>query len=164
MKTMKEKNQRFQLITDLLRSKVIGSQVQLLQLLREQDCDITQATLSRDLRHLKVLKTTLPDGNYKYVLPVHGKPLHTDTNSLKATDMRGIVSVDFSGNLAVIKTRPGFAGAIAWDIDKAAASEVIGTLAGDDTLLVIPREGISRHDILAMLKEIFGARRVLSAR
>ena len=59
------------------------------------------------------------------------------------------------GQLAVVKTKPGYASAIAWDIDNKATDEVLGTIAGDDTILVIPREGISRADILQMMNHTF---------
>lgn len=72
---MKNKRNRLQIITEILRSKVVGSQEELLKLLIERQCDVTQATLSRDLKLLKVAKTPLSNGLYKYVLPVYNKPL-----------------------------------------------------------------------------------------
>ena len=65
------------------------------------------------------------------------------------------MSLEFSGQLAVVKTKPGYASAIAWDIDNKATEQVLGTIAGDDTILVIPREGITREDILDMLNVTF---------
>jgi len=67
---MKNKRNRLQIISEILRSKVVGSQEELLNLLIERECDVTQATLSRDLKLLKVAKTPLSNGLYKYVLPV----------------------------------------------------------------------------------------------
>jgi transcriptional regulator of arginine metabolism len=153
---MKNKKNRLQLISKLLRANVVGSQDDLLQMLKAQNCEVTQATLSRDLRQLKVMKTSLSNGGYKYILPVQAKTLLAEGNSSKNSGLKGIVNVEFSGQLAVIKTRMGFAGAIAWDIDKAANKSILGTLAGDDTLLVIPRDGFTRYDILDMLNQIFG--------
>jgi transcriptional regulator of arginine metabolism len=66
-----------------------------------------------------------------------------------------VLSLEFSGQLAVVKTKPGYASAIAWDIDNKANEQVLGTIAGDDTILIIPREGISRDEILLMLNTIF---------
>jgi len=69
--------------------------------------------------------------------------------------MGAILNIDFSGQLVVVKTKPGYASAIAWDIDNKANYEVLGTIAGDDTILVIPREGITREDILQMMNQNF---------
>ncbi|MDL2290037.1 ArgR family transcriptional regulator [Paludibacteraceae bacterium OttesenSCG-928-F17] len=151
---MKNKRKRLQIISDLLRTSVIGSQEELLNLLHERECDVTQATLSRDLKQLKVAKTPLANGTYKYILPPvnspvveHGKPNHF-SNGI-------IVSIDFTGQFAVIKTKPGYANVVAWDIDNEAKHEVLGTIAGDDTILVIIREGISRHEVIDILNITF---------
>lgn len=152
---MKNKKARLQIVSDLLRSNVVGSQEELLELLKAQDCEVTQATLSRDLKQLKVAKTPLTNGGYKYILPIQSKiPVEENPNSF--TPYGGVLSIDFSGNLAVIKTKPGYANAIAWDIDNAAKNEVLGTIAGDDTILVIPRDGVSHKDIISMVQTIFG--------
>jgi transcriptional regulator of arginine metabolism len=66
-----------------------------------------------------------------------------------------VLSLEFSGQLGVVKTKPGYASAIAWDIDNKATEYVLGTIAGDDTILVIPREGITREDILEMMNITF---------
>ncbi len=152
---MKNKRNRLQIISEILRSTVVGSQDELLKLLIDKQCDVTQATLSRDLKLLKVAKTPLSNGAYKYILPSYNKPLASQGayNSLVAHG--AILSLEFSGQLAVVKTKPGYASAIAWDIDNKANDQVLGTIAGDDTILVIPREGVSREDILSMLNIAF---------
>lgn len=66
-----------------------------------------------------------------------------------------VLSIEFSGLLAVVKTKPGYASAIAWDIDNKATEEILGTIAGDDTILLVPREGITREDILQMMNDTF---------
>lgn len=152
---MKNKRNRLQLIADLLRSKVIGSQEELLQHLYSQNCEITQATLSRDLKQLKVAKTPLSNGLYKYILPVYNKPTAQQPIANSTISYGAVLSVEFSGNLAVVKTKPGYASAIAWDIDNNATNEVLGTVAGDDTIIVVPREGITRKDIFDMMKNTF---------
>ena len=151
---MKNKRNRLQVISEILRSTVVGSQEELLTMLSERQCDVTQATLSRDLKLLKVAKTPLSNGAYKYILPSYNKPIpNSGTNTLIAHG--AVLSLEFSGQLGVVKTKPGYASAIAWDIDNKATDHVLGTIAGDDTILVIPREGITREDILEMMNITF---------
>jgi len=152
---MKNKRNRLQVISDILRSNVVGSQDELLRLLTERQCVVTQATLSRDLKLLKVAKTPLSNGTYKYVLPSYNKPLPSQPVSNTLISHGAVISIEFSGQLAVVKTKPGYASAIAWDIDNKATLEVLGTIAGDDTILVVPREGITREDILQMMNATF---------
>lgn len=151
---MKNKRKRLQLISEILKSNVVGSQEDLLNLLIEQKCIVTQATLSRDLKQLKVAKTPLPNGTYKYILPPVNQPIENEGTANHFSN-GAILSLDFSGNLAVIKTKPGYASAIAWDIDNEAKHEVLGTIAGDDTILLVSREGVSRGEIVEMLNLTF---------
>jgi len=152
---MKNKRNRLQVISDILRTTVIGSQEDLLKLLNEKHCDVTQATLSRDLKLLKVAKTPLSNGAYKYILPSYNKPLPTNDGKNSLISHSAILSIEFSGQLAVIKTKPGYASAIAWDIDNKATEQVLGTIAGDDTILIIPKEGISRDEIIDTMNITF---------
>lgn len=152
---MKNKRNRLQVITEILRTSVVSSQEELLKLLSEKNCEITQATLSRDLKLLKVAKTPLSNGAYKYILPAYNKPFRNEGTFNLLVAHGAILSLEFSGQLAVIKTKPGYASAIAWDIDNKANEQVLGTIAGDDTILVIPREGVRREDILEMLNVTF---------
>lgn len=152
---MKNKRNRLQIISEILRSTVVGSQEELLKMLCERQCEVTQATLSRDLKLLKVAKTPLSNGAYKYILPSHNKPLPNQGAFNTLIAHGAVMSLEFSGQLAVVKTKPGYASAIAWDIDNKATEQVLGTIAGDDTILVIPREGITREDILDMLNVTF---------
>lgn len=134
-------------ISQILNAQVISNQEQLTRALRLQGVEVTQATLSRDLRNLRAEKKVMNDGTQKYVIPpdpiVEQKVLGIDTNLAKMS----IRSIDFSGPFAVVKTRPGFANAVAYDIDTRGDEVVIGTIAGDDTILVIPREGVSREEV-----------------
>lgn len=152
---MKNKRNRLQIISEILRSNVVGSQEELLKMLSERQCEVTQATLSRDLKLLKVAKTPLSNGTYKYVLPSYNKPMPAQPTANALISHGAVLSLEFSGQFAVVKTKPGYASAIAWDIDNKATDEVLGTIAGDDTILVIPREGISREDILQMMNHTF---------
>lgn len=138
---------RMRTISQILNAQVISNQEQLTQALRLQGVDVTQATLSRDLRDLRAEKKVMNDGTQKYVIPpdpiVEQKVLGIDSNLAKMS----IRSIEFSGPFAVVKTRPGFANAVAYDIDTRGQELTLGTIAGDDTILVIPREGISREEV-----------------
>ena len=138
---------RMRIITQILNAQVISNQEQLTQALRQQGVEVTQATLSRDLRDLRAEKRATEDGTPKYIIPrdpiVEQKVLGIDTNLAKMS----IRSIDFSGPFAVVKTRPGFANAVAYDIDTRGQELTLGTIAGDDTILVIRREGVSREEI-----------------
>lgn len=138
---------RMRTISQILNAQVISNQEQLTQALRLQGVVVTQATLSRDLRDLRAEKKVMNDGIQKYVIPpdpiVEQKVLGIDSNLAKMS----IRSIEFSGPFAVVKTRPGFANAVAYDIDTRGQELTLGTIAGDDTILVIPREGISREEV-----------------
>ena len=138
---------RMRTISQILNAQVISNQEQLTQALRLQGVDVTQATLSRDLRDLRAEKKVMNDGTQKYVIPpdpiVEQKVLGIDSNLAKMS----IRSIEFSGPFAVVKTRPGFANAVAYDIDTRGQELTLGTIAGDDTILVSPREGISREEV-----------------
>ena len=153
---MKSKNNRLDAIKIIISSKEIGSQEELLQELLKEGYSLTQATLSRDLKQLKVAKAASMNGNYVYVLP-NNTMYKRMTEQHSASDMlrfNGVVSLDFSGNLAVIKTRPGYASSVAYDIDNHNFSEILGTIAGDDTILLVLREGAARTEVLNALSLI----------
>ena len=152
---MKNKRNRLQVISEILRTTVVGSQEDLLKILNDKQCEVTQATLSRDLKLLKVAKTPLSNGDYKYILPSYSKPISSETTANTLISHGAVMSLEFSGQLAVIKTKPCYASAIAWDIDNKASEQVLGTIAGDDTVLLIPREGVSRDEILKMMNITF---------
>ena len=152
---MKNKRNRLQIISEILRSNVVASQEELLKMLSERQCNVTQATLSRDLKLLKVSKTPLSNGTYKYILPSFSKPLPSQGSFNTLLSHGAALSLEFSGQLGVVKTKPGYASAIAWDIDNKASEKVLGTIAGDDTILIIPRESVTREEILEMLNVTF---------
>lgn len=103
------------------------------------------------MKELKIAKVHTPSGNYAYQLSnqaaVNVNEINIDLSHF------GFVSIEFSGTLAVIKTRPGFAMALAGEIDKRAGKTILGTVAGDDTILIIPKETFSRSEILNSLSE-----------
>lgn len=154
---MKNKSNRLNTIKMVISSSEIGSQEELLKVLQSHGFELTQATLSRDLKQLKVAKAATPSGNYVYVLPNDAMYRRTSTDVVITPNMpinNGYKSINFSGNMAVIKTKPGYAGCIAYDIDKAEIPEILGTIAGDDTILLIIKENISRLYIRELLSKV----------
>lgn len=137
-------------IRQLISNHRVGSQEELLNLLETEGFSTTQATLSRDLKALKVAKRPDIEGGYAYVLPEDDDQREEDENG-EVFPVSGLESIEFSGNMAVLKTRPGFANSIASVIDNHAPFEVLGTIAGDDTILLISKEGVSRPDVINAL-------------
>ncbi|MDR1336611.1 MAG: ArgR family transcriptional regulator [Tannerella sp.] len=144
---MNTKEQRLQAICDITGAETIRSQDDLLRSLAGKGFEVTQATLSRDIKQLKIIREYDANNQYVYALPAPA-PDAADTSAGAAS-----LKVEFSGSLAVIKTRPGYAMGIASDIDRSASREIVGTIAGDDTILVIPREGYSREQVAAALAQ-----------
>ena len=124
--------------------------------LQREGFQVTQATLSRDLKQLKVAKASTLSGSYIYVLPNETmyKRVSTASSVREMMQMPGFLSIHFSGNMGVIKTRPGYASAIAWNIDKADLSQIIGTIAGDDTIFIVIKEGCSQQSVVEALCDI----------
>ena len=156
MHEMKDKVNRLEAIKSIVSANRVGGQEELLQRLHEQGFDLTQATLSRDLKQLQIVKVSLPAGGYQYILPelagLARRPKISRGGALAASN--GFLSIAFSGNMAVIKTRPGYAGSTATDIDAHTLPELLGTLGGDDTVLLILREGVSREQAIEPLRVI----------
>lgn len=144
---MDNRQRRLRTIAQILNAQIIQSQEQLIRALSLQGIEITQATLSRDLHDLRAEKKTLPSGIAKYVVPVNieieKKVLGLDSDIARLS----IRSIDFCGQFAVVKTKPGFANAVAYDIDNRGNDLILGTIAGDDTILIIPRETTTKQQL-----------------
>ena len=140
----------------LISSMELGSQEEVLQALEREGFKLTQATLSRDLKQLKVAKAASMRGNYVYVLPndTMYKRVSTPQSVREMMQVPGFMSINFSGNMGVIKTRPGYASSIAYNIDNHQINEIIGTIAGDDTIFIVIKEGISQDEVIAALSEV----------
>lgn len=146
---MKIKVKRLAAIRMIVSSQEVNSQADLLNLLAKEGYHVTQATLSRDLKQLEVAKAASMNGNYVYVLPNETMyKRQTGTASLsKMLQDPGVLSINFSGNIGVIKTRPGYASAIAYGLDNSTHQDILGTIAGDDTILIVLREGADREAV-----------------
>lgn len=148
---MKNKVHRQLEIRKIIQKGNIHSQEELLTELKHKGFELTQATLSRDLKVLQVAKTTHPAKGYVYSVPSNGQSETSQVQNRINYLADGFLNIQFSGNLAVIKTIPGYASSIAAVIDQTSPWEIIGTVAGDDTILVIQREGISKNDLVTAL-------------
>lgn len=153
---MSKKDNRLNVLRNIIATKKVRSQNDLLTELKKVGFKLAQATLSRDLKQLKVAKAADSSGKYIYVLPSH--PLYRRFSSADPpyapTTASGYVSISFSGHLAVIHTRPGFAGGLAYEIDQTNTYTTIGTLAGDDTILLIMREDVTREQLIESLQNV----------
>ncbi|SEN25988.1 transcriptional regulator, ArgR family [Prevotella sp. ne3005] len=152
---MKIKNNRLEALRLIISSQQLGSQDELLNALQKEGFKLTQATLSRDLKQLKVAKAASMSGNYVYVLPNETmyKRVSTPNSIREMMKVPGFVSINFSGNMGIIKTRPGYASSIAWNIDNSDIPEILGTIAGDDTIFIVIKEGIKHQEVINALSD-----------
>jgi len=148
---MKNKEERLQAIQRLIGKKKISSQEVLLKLLLAEGFKMTQATLSRDLHYLKVSKMPDLDDSYIYVLKEQDAVPSPEIRA--GFPLNGFLSIHFAQGMGLIRTLPGFASGIASAIDTMKISEVAGTIAGDDTILLIPRDGTRKEEILKKLSK-----------
>ena len=150
---MKVKNSRMETLKMLISSQELSSQEEVLKALSKEGYKLTQATLSRDLKQLKVAKAASMNGKYVYVLPNETMYKRvSNPRSLKEMMMTpGFLSINFSGNMIVIKTRPGYASSIAYNIDNHDIPEILGTIAGDDTIFLVKKEDASGEALLKSL-------------
>jgi transcriptional regulator of arginine metabolism len=146
------KNARQQRIVELLESTPVRSQTELADLLGDHGVRVTQATLSRDLVELDAVKVRLGSGTLVYAVPAEGgdrTPVHGESaaasHRLARLCAELLASAEASANLVVLRTPPGAAQFLASAIDKVELADVLGTIAGDDTVLVIGRDPAGGH-------------------
>ena len=153
---MKVKASRLEALKMLISSKELSNQEEVLQALKVEGFLLTQATLSRDLKQLKVAKAASMNGKYVYVLPNETmyKRIHKPLSPTEMMQTPGFVSINFSGNMGIIKTRPGYASSIAYNIDSSDIPQIIGTIAGDDTIFIVIKEGTTPEDVKESLNGI----------
>jgi transcriptional regulator of arginine metabolism len=147
-----QKGKRLLVIEKLLSEEIISSQEMLLKKLKGKGINCTQATLSRNLRQIGAGRITDGKGGYRYSLPEGVKnPVPANSRLQVLPVIQNIVNAK---GLLVIKTLPGNASNTAIYIDNTLRYEIAGTIAGDDTILIIPRDGITNHQIHACLEII----------
>jgi transcriptional regulator of arginine metabolism len=139
-------------VVEIVRDRAVHSQTELLGLLEADGFAVTQATLSRDLDELGAIKV-----RGAYVIPDDGSPVRgVEGGTARLSRLLGdlLTGADASGNLAVLRTPPGGAHYLASALDRAALHDVVGTIAGDDTLLVVAREPLTGAELVALLRDL----------
>lgn len=150
------KRRRHQHMMKLISERDIKTQEQLTEILRAEGFAVTQATVSRDIKELGLIKTTAQSGGYKYAT---GQiPEIEDTSEQLNIFSKAVVSVDSALNQIVIKTYAGMAQAVAASLDRLMSAEILGSVAGDDTVLLIVRTEESAILTVSRLKKMFSDR------
>jgi transcriptional regulator of arginine metabolism len=150
------KTQRQHRISRLLEQHPVTSQTQLVELLATDGVLATQATVSRDLDDLGAVKVRVPGGETVYAIPELPKEQIAPEDHLRRVFGDWVVEVAHSGNLVVLRTPPGSAHVVGSALDRAGLPEVIGTVAGDDTLIVVAAEGIGGAKVAKRLGDLAG--------
>lgn len=147
------KNYRQAKIRAIVEAQSIETQEELAAILRDQKIDVTQATVSRDIKEMHLVKVPCGRGKYRYAFPKDLQRAHSEVKMQKI--FQDVVThIETSGNLIVIKTHPGAGGTVAFALDNANWQEIIGTVAGDDTILVVVREGMSAKDLAEHMRNM----------
>jgi len=150
------KPQRQHLIAKLIEHGQVENQAQLVDLLAEQGCVATQATVSRDLDDLGAIKVRIPGGESAYAIPALPAQQLAPEDHLRRVCGDWVVEVAHSGNLVVLRTPPGSAHVVASALDRAGLPDLLGTVAGDDTLLVVVDEGVGGAEVAEKLTDLAG--------
>ena len=150
------KTQRQHRIARLLEAHAVTSQGQLVDLLAEDGVVATQATVSRDLEELGAVKVRLPGGDTVYAIPELPKDRVAPEDHLRRVLGDWVVEVAHSGNLIVLRTPPGSAHVVASALDRAGLEDVIGTVAGDDTIMVVAAERAGGSRVAKRLSALAG--------
>ncbi len=152
------KNQRQHRITKLLEVRAVGSQSQLVELLAADGIDATQTTVSRDLEELGAVKVRLPGGDTAYALPELPAQQIAPVDHLRRVLGEWAVEVTCSGNLVVLRTPPGCAHVVGSALDRSGLDGLLGTVAGDDTVLAIVAEAHGGREVADHLATLAGLR------
>lgn len=144
------KKERLNLIKKIIEENKVSSQFELQQYLENLKVEVTQATLSRDLNSLKVVKVVDDENGHIYALPA--PPETTTMPKVSYFPAESFKYIKYSKNLAVIKSTPAFASSMAMIIDQLNMEEMIGSIAGDDTVMIIMSEGITPEKFTAALR------------
>jgi transcriptional regulator of arginine metabolism len=150
------KPQRQHRILRILEDQPISSQAQLVQLLESEGVVATQATVSRDLEELGAVKVRIPGGAMAYAIPEHGRDRLGSDDHLRRLMSDFVIDVAHSANIVVLRTPPGSAHVVASALDRASLGDVLGTVAGDDTMLVVCKESVGGAAVANRLAELAG--------
>jgi transcriptional regulator of arginine metabolism len=150
------KNQRQHRISRLLEHNAVGSQAELVELLAAEGVVATQATVSRDLEDLGAVKVRVPGGETVYAIPEVTKDRLAPEDHLRRVLGDWVVEVSHSANLVVVRTPPGSAHVVASALDRSGLEGMLGTVAGDDTIVVVAAENISGAGLASVLSTLAG--------
>ena len=142
-------------IREIIEHNVIETQEDLAMALKKQHIVVTQATVSRDIKELMLIKVPTGDGRYRYAYPTD-KELIYSKNRMLNLFRDSVISLNYSENIIVVKTLPGGANAVASTLDYAKWPEIIGTVAGDDNILVVIKPISAVEDIMKRLRDMLG--------
>lgn len=145
MESQVNKGQRHIKIREMISNHDIETQDDLVELLKKANFNVTQATVSRDIKELHLVKVPMNDGRYKYSLPADQR--FNPLQKLKRTLTDSFISIDYADHLIIMKTLPGNANAIGALIDKLDWEDLMGTICGDDTILIICRSKEVSSDV-----------------
>lgn len=145
------KGERQAKIIEIIENNIIETQEELLEKLREAGFHVTQATVSRDIRNMNLVKGTTKTGEYAYIAP---KKQENAAIPFSHMLTESIVSIDFAQNLIVVKTLAGMAQAVATYIDSVKESQIIGCVAGDDAILVVVKSESKAEELCTKIKNI----------
>ena len=151
---MGKKNERLSLIRKIISEQQISSQEELIQCLAQCGVHATQSTLSRDFKEINVSKVPHPEKGYAYILADHMvSRLEVGISNLGDA----ILGVKFSGNICVLNTKSGYANAIGVVVDNCHSADIIGSVAGDDTIIIVLAEGVEHSTITRLLGKLFSS-------
>lgn len=142
------KNKRQGKILDIIKNQDVATQEELLEHLLGYAYNVTQATISRDISELKLIKTQTKTGTYKYTVPPK-----EETANFSTIFEQSVKSIDFAENIIVIKCHTGMAGAACAVLDTMNHNDIVGTIAGDDTIMVVMREKASANTLCILLQQ-----------
>ena len=148
------KNSRQQKILELIEKYDIDTQETLIERLREVGVIVTQTTISRDIKQLKLVKGTTGKGTYKYILPEVKRENNIPVLNSALTE--SVVKIEAAKNIVVVKTFPGMANALAVCVDTLEHSNIVGSVAGDDTILLVVKDDETAIFVENKLKNVFG--------
>lgn len=153
---MSSKKQRQQMVARIIASEEVSSQPQLQRLLAEQGLDATQATLSRDLEELGAVKVRVAGGDSRYAIPDYEPARIAPSDQLRRVVAEWVAEVTSSGPLVVVRTPPGCAHVVASALDRSGMDGLIGTVAGDDTVLCVASESLGGPALARQLRSLAG--------
>ena len=153
---MSSKQQRQQLIARMIDQRAISSQQQLQEMLREHGIEATQATVSRDLEELGAVKIRLAGGETAYAIAEYAPARVAPTDQLRRVMSEWVAEVSSSGNLVVLRTPPGCAHVVASALDRSGLDGLLGTVAGDDTILCVATEDTGGRGLAEQFRTMSG--------